>query len=363
MVINVRIISCLHYLYLSQEIVDHLYVNTTRADKLRVSFDFSFPEVSCSLLSIDAVDETGLSQKDAVYEIFKHRLSKDGEQIGDPQEHVLGNVLTEQHIVDMAKNDPNIIVSPSDEEVDKCGNCYVAGAPGQCCQTCDEVKQAYEVKGWRFKPQGIKQCDREAYVTNMKDQFAEDGGCQLYGILELNKASGHFHIAPHKRLQENGVRSGLIDLMELISFAFSQFNITHTINSLSFGDNFPGINSPLDGEVRTVQDTHGMYQYYIKIVPTTYRDLKGVEIESNQYAVTEHLRHLAPGSGRGLPGIYFYYELSPIQAVFEEKRGSHGWTRFLTSACAIVGGSFTVMGIVDGLLQAVFSCFSRKLLT
>ena len=25
-------------------------------------------------------------------------------------------------------------------------------------------------------------------------------------------------------------------------------------------------------------------------------------IDSNQYSVTEHLRHLAPNSGRGLPG-------------------------------------------------------------
>ena len=33
------------------------------------------------------------------------------------------------------------------------------------------------------------------------------------------------------------------------------------------------------------------------------------------------MSHLSPGSGRGLPGIYFHYEVSPIHAIFEEKRG------------------------------------------
>ncbi len=41
----------------------------------------------------------------------------------------------------------------------------------------------------------------------------------------------------------------------------------------------------------------GMYQYYVKVVPTRYKYLAGNEIESNQYAVTEHMRHLSPGSG------------------------------------------------------------------
>jgi hypothetical protein len=54
-----------------------------------------------------------------------------------------------------------------------------------------------------------------------------------------------------------------------------QFNVSHTINTLSFGDNFPGVSSPLDGESKHIKDTHGMYQYYIKVVPTRYKALGG----------------------------------------------------------------------------------------
>jgi hypothetical protein len=38
-----------------------------------------------------------------------------------------------------------------------------------------------------------------------------------------------------------------------------------------------------------------MYQYYIKVVPTVYQYLDKRQVDSNQYSVTEHMRHLAPG--------------------------------------------------------------------
>ena len=311
--------------------MDHLYVNTTRASKLKVDFDISFHDIPCNILSLDAFDDTGSPQKDAIHEIYKHRLSTLGEKQGFPERQELGNsVQTEAQLEQLSTEEAaeadklKVVV----EKPEGCGNCYGAGAIGQCCSTCDEVKQAYARIGWRFKPHGISQCASEAFLANMKEQFAEDGGCQLYGSLELNQGSGHFHIAPHKKLHQTagsigGAQAlGLFNLMDLISFTFDQFNVSHTINTLSFGENFPGITSPLDGQSRRVQDTHGMYQYYIKVVPTRYKALySSAAIESNQYSVTEHMSHLSPGSGRGLPGVYFHYELSPIQALFEERRG------------------------------------------
>lgn len=42
----------------------------------------------------------------------------------------------------------------------------------------------------------------------------------------------------------------------------------------------------------------------MQVVPTIYRYLDGRVVESNQYAVTEHVRHINPGSNRGLPGAW-----------------------------------------------------------
>jgi hypothetical protein len=253
--------------FLGTETVDHLYVNGTRATKLKVDFDLSFHNIPCNLLSVDAMDDTGNPQRDAIHDIYKHRLTPVGEKQGFPEKQELGNsVKTEEELEALTKQALEPTVK---QTVGDCGNCYGAGSPGQCCQTCSDVKGAYQRVGWRFKPHGITQCASEAYLANMKEQFAEDGGCQLYGSLELSRGEGHFHIAPHKKLHEQGAQAqqtpdkphGLFNLMDLISFTFDQFNVSHTINTLSFGENFPGITSPLDGAERYIH-TH-TYSYIL----------------------------------------------------------------------------------------------------
>jgi len=341
-------ISELRY-YMKTEIVDHLVVNTTRSQKLRVGFDISFPEVACRLLAVDAVDDVGMPMKDMEHELFKHRLNKNGEKddLSYAERHRMGDtVRTNSELEKMSKE-------IEAENAKGCGNCYGAGAEGECCETCEEVRKAYERLGWRFRTEDIAQCLRDAYLETQHDQNSEDGGCQLYGHMVLQRASGHFHIAPHKVMHQGAMQAGLLTLRDLLSFTFDQFNITHTVNSLTFGEPFPGVTYPLDGQTRKLQDTHGMHQYYIKVVPTTYTKLGGKHvIESNQYSVTEHSRHLSPTSDRGLPGVYFYYEISPVQAAFEERRTTRSLARFVTSVCAIVGGLYTVMGLVEKLVAS-----------
>jgi len=60
------------------------------------------------------------------------------------------------------------------------------------------------------------------------------------------------------------------------------FNITHKINKLSFGTEFPGVVNPLDGAQWTQPASDGTYQYFIKVVPTIYTDIRGHKIHSNQ---------------------------------------------------------------------------------
>jgi hypothetical protein len=60
------------------------------------------------------------------------------------------------------------------------------------------------------------------------------------------------------------------------------------------------------------------------------------------------LRHVEPGSNRGLPGVYFYYEVSPLHVRIEEYR--HGWIRFFTSVAAVIGGVFSSMRMMDAYI-------------
>jgi len=369
--------------YMRTEKVDHMFVNTTQAENLRVTFDVSFHEIPCSLIALDIYDDLGVPVRGLHNEVYKHKLEpgeakkkvkgipffnslaflnsdkfKDkGEKqaLGDgiKSEEELENLLKEAL---KNKNEP-----PNNFNAD-CGNCYGAGNPGQCCQTCTEVKDAYVKKGWRFNPQGIVQCRRETALDNLKSEKAQDGGCQIYGLMDLDTTAGHFHIAPHKEAhKESAETKSVLTLLDFISFTFDSWNVSHTINHLTFGNHFPGIKSPLNNQLRVIEDTHGMYQYYLKVVPTTYKYLNGKIVQSNQYSVTEHMRHLSPGSGKGVPGVYFNYEVAPIQSMVEERR-SMTFTGFLTSVCAIVGGTYTVLGILHGVVITAVNIFSKSIL-
>ena len=114
--------------------------------------------------------------------------------------------------------------------------------------------------------------------------------------------------------------------------------------------------SPCDGPVRVrvcafavLYNGSGYFQYYIKIVPTTYEPYWGSPVHTNQYSYTELFRTTSELDK--LPAVYFHYELSPIMARVSESRQTY--SSFLTGLCAIVGGVFTVAGMVDSALHRI----------
>lgn len=53
------------------------------------------------------------------------------------------------------------------------------------------------------------------------------------------------------------------------------------------------------------------------------------------------------------------YELSPIMVKFTESRKS--FAHFLTGVCAIIGGVFTVAGLVDSLIYHSMRSLKKKI--
>ena len=101
-----------------------------------------------------------------------------------------------------------------------------------------------------------------------------------------------------------------------------------------------------------------MFQYYIKIVPTTYQKMSGKVTVTNQFSSTKNAKVVTGIDGRNLPGVFFYFDILPMKVNFKEERRS--FLHFLTSVCAIVGGVFTVSGIVDALLYHGQRAIRRK---
>ncbi|CAN6228379.1 unnamed protein product [Urochloa humidicola] len=332
-------------LYLHAVTETTLRVDTSRGEKLRINFDVTFPALQCSIISLDAMDISGQEHLDVKHDIFKQRIDAHGNVIATRQDAVGGMKMEKplQHHGGRLEHNETY-----------CGSCYGAQeSDDQCCNTCEDVREAYRKKGWGVSnPDLLDQCKREGFLQSIKDEEGE--GCNIYGFIEVNKVAGNFHFAPGKSFQQSNVH-----VHDLLPFQKDSFNVSHKINKLSFGEYFPGVVNPLDRAEWVQHSSYGMYQYFIKVVPTVYTDINDHIILSNQFSVTEHFRSSESGRIQALPGVFFFYDLSPIKVTFTEQHVS--FLHFLTNVCAIVGGVFTVSGIIDSFVYHGQRAIKKKM--
>ncbi|XP_073315920.1 uncharacterized protein [Primulina huaijiensis] len=332
-------------LYFHTATETNLVVDTSRGERLRINFDVTFPAFPCSILSLDAMDMGGEQHLDVRHDIIKRRIDAHGNII-ETRADTIGAQKIEQPL---QRHGGRL-----DHNETYCGSCYGAEvADEDCCNNCEEVREAYRKKGWALSnPDSIDQCKREGFLQRIKEEEGE--GCNLYGFLDVNRVAGNFHFAPGKSFQQSNVH-----VHDLLAFQKDSFNISHKVNRLAFGDYFPGVVNPLDGVKWTQQTPNAMYQYFLKVVPTVFTDENGHAIHSNQFSVTEHVKGAELGRLQALPGVFFFYDLSPIKVTFTETHVS--FLHFLTNVCAIVGGVFTVSGIIDSFVYHSQKAIKRKM--
>ena len=210
--------------YLTPVVSDHLYVDTTRGDRIRVNVNITFPSMPCAGLNLVAMDVAGEQQIDVVNNVIKTRMSLDGrrklgvehaeaemaERLGHQQrQHTRGGMRS-----------------------GTCGPCFpqihdyiVVGGGRHCCNSCDEVKKIYASLGnsvalenqgraalrdGAVTPGTSKQtvhweehpiCQHEAVLLDPSRLATIKEGCNLFGFLEVNRVAGNFHVAPGKAFQ------------------------------------------------------------------------------------------------------------------------------------------------------------------
>ena len=242
---------------------------------------------------------------------------------------------------------------------DYCGQCYGAPPPPNgvkqgCCNTCEEVREAYASVSWAFgRGENVEQCEREHYGERLDSQ--RDEGCRIEGGLRVNKVVGNFHIAPGRSFS-----NGNMHVHDLNNYLESPVEgghtFTHHVHHLRFGPQLPdevtkklGTKSwtnhhlnPLDDTKQETNDPAFNYMYFVKVVSTSYYPLgwkhQGIDgrddssipigahghgedgsVETHQYSVTSHKRSLSGGSDAseghkerlhargGIPGVFFSY--------------------------------------------------------
>lgn len=315
--------------FLTAEIEEELVVDTTQTDRLRINIDIVLHHISCSYVAVDSMDTSGEMHVNAHRNLFKRRLDLQGRPLQDPQKDQGG-----------AKK----VSNQTQIESEKCGSCYGAeSADRTCCNSCSDVRSAYLAKGWGMpSPSSIKQC--RDIDLNDEHLNATNEGCQVYGFLDVTRVGGNFHLSPGRSFQ-----MGHLHVHDMQPFSPEEFNISHTIRHLSFGDNhLLGWKNPLDGLRSTVDKGGAFYKYFLKIVPTIWLKEDGTMLPSNQFSVTRFTQAADEMNSGSSPGLFFNYEFAPVMVKYSQKRKS--WLHLITSVCSIVGGVVTVAGLLDSAI-------------
>ena len=134
------------------------------------------------------MDISGEHQSELEHDFTKTRLSKEGLALETLRNGCKSFRTVEPHeVLIAAVLAGDVELANQNRAPDYCGSCYGASAPASgCCNTCEEVRQAYVRKGWSFNdPQGIEQCRDEGWLDKMKEQNTE--GCRMAGKVKVNK--------------------------------------------------------------------------------------------------------------------------------------------------------------------------------
>lgn len=181
----------------------------------------------------------------------------------------------------------------------------------------------------------------------------EHPGCQLSGYLMLDRVPGNFHIK---------ARSFHHDIVPHMT------NVSHEIHELSMGEpnaarmietgrvyvprDVKRKISPMNGNVYITDDLHQAYHHYLKTISTTMHGFKFGQSDLMTYQVLQSSQ-LAFYREDVVPEAKFIYDLSPIAVTY--RRSSRPWYDYITSVMAIVGGTFTVVGMLESALNVAMS--------
>eukprot|EP00611_Tribonema_gayanum_P012261 TRINITY_DN22896_c0_g1_i1.p1 TRINITY_DN22896_c0_g1~~TRINITY_DN22896_c0_g1_i1.p1 ORF type:complete len:462 (+),score=121.77 TRINITY_DN22896_c0_g1_i1:180-1565(+) len=191
-----------------------------------------------------------------------------------------------------------------------------------------------------YKVAAARNSGKAIKLTAVHD--AQWPGCIIAGSLWVNRVPGNFHIEAKT---------------EHHNFNAAMTNLSHVVNTFRVGTaptpfyerqlaKLPDVHTqlaPLDDQAFVVKGYHQAPHHYIKVVGTEYAMIRNrPPYYGYQLIAFNQVMHYDEES---VPEAKFSYDLSPMAVKVVKKR--RRWYSFITHALALVGGTFSIIGVVD----------------
>ena len=216
------------------------------------------------------------------------------------------------------------------------------------------------ITGWadNFVKQLKRQIPKTRTVDADRDGQADSHagvGCMISGLLHVQKAPGMLVIQAKSDGHE---------------FNWETMDVSHTVNHLSFGPFLSetdwmvmpphiaaSVGSLDDKAYSSDQHVPTTHEHYVKVVrhevtPPSAWKIKPVLA----YGYVVHSNNIQKAGE--VPTVRVNYDILPIVVQFSEKK--QAFYHFITQLCAIVGGVFTVAGIVASITDKGINMVKKK---
>lgn len=205
-----------------------------------------------------------------------------------------------------------------------------------------------EERDWNDR---VQKRQREFQKNRWMDE--DHPGCQMAGHLMLNRVPGNFHI------QARSLHHDLVPHMTNVSHIIHQLFIGEPLvkRMVEKGDVYIPEDvkeklSPMNDRAYITRELHEAHHHYLKVITTNMEGLTTRHRRLFAYQILQNSQ-LAFYRNDVVPEAKFMFDLSPISVSYS-KRYRH-WYDYITSVMAIVGGTFTVVGLLEGGIHAAVS--------
>jgi hypothetical protein len=131
-----------------------------------------------------------------------------------------------------------------------------------------------------------------------------------------------------------------------LTYYKNSVNLSHWIDTLRWGPPFKGLVNPLDNSQHAqLGEGFFFFHYKLNLVPTIGWDERGKPVQSQQYSAGLSEKAITKTVSKRFPALAFEFDTAPIVVKVVSRSGS--LLKWATGILAMVGGGFTIGGLID----------------